>query len=125
MESDFEAKATDLPSPKLSQELAKKPDSPLSSNREPEIVYSPGLTSKGKFYTVVSSKRKDSSPLRDKKKEKLKALEEQMANQNQDEVSGSDALNVDHGYYNFQNTPMFHSSLFTATYARYKRKLTM
>ena len=82
LESDFEAasKAAELPSPKLS-DLQNKPESATSST-EPEIVYSPGLTSKGKFYTVVSSKRKDSLPLGDKKKEKLKALEEQMASQN-------------------------------------------
>lgn len=39
-----------------------------------------------------------------------------------EESAGSEALLVDHGYYNYTTIPTFHCNRFAITYAKYKKK---
>ena len=59
----------------VSPSVAEKMMPGSATKVEPGIAFSPGLTKTGKFFTVVSQKKRE-SPSRDKIKERQKQLDE-------------------------------------------------
>lgn len=97
----------------------------------PSVCFSPGLSKSGKFYKVVSNKKRE--PLPDRKEKKKRGSNHSgsiefmnaMDPENVGASNGADALNYDHGYFDFLNIPEFHSGKFNSVHDRIKQMVQM